>query len=128
MAGSCLCGAIGFTAKAPSKWCAHCHCSMCRKQHGAGYVTWVGMEAAQVQVDDRQNQLNWYESSEGAARGFCGKCGTSMFFKSQRFPGELHLTLAAFDEDIDRAPQAHANYDAHIDWMPIDDTLAIFTG
>ena len=86
------------------------------------------MEAGQVEIDDEQGRLKWYESSDNARRGFCSQCGTSMFFKSQRWPGELHITLAAFDEDIDRAPQAHANYDAHIDWMPIDDTLAIFTG
>ena len=41
VSGGCLCGAVRFTAKLPSKWCAHCHCSLCRKAHGAGYVTWA---------------------------------------------------------------------------------------
>ena len=34
--GGCFCGAVGFTLALPSKWCAHCHCSMCRRVHGAG--------------------------------------------------------------------------------------------
>ncbi len=128
MPGSCLCGAIRFTATGPSNWCAHCHCSRCRKNHGAGYVTWVGIEAGQVEIDDEEDHLSWYESSEGARRGFCNRCGTSMFFRSQRWPGELHITLAAFDGAIDRKPQAHAFYDTHVDWMPIDETLAVFRG
>ena len=125
MRGSCLCGAVQFSAVAPSKWCAHCHCSMCRKQHGAGYVTWVGMETGQVTITDKENRLQWFESSTGAQRGFCGRCGTSLFFRAERWPGELHISLPAFDEPIDRRPQAHAFYDTHVDWMPIDDSLAI---
>ena len=27
----CLCGAVRFELQLPSKWCAHCHCSMCRR-------------------------------------------------------------------------------------------------
>lgn len=32
---------------------------------------------------------------------------------------------ACLDEAIDRRPQAHAFYDAHVDWMPLDETLTI---
>ncbi len=98
---------------------------MCRKQHGAGYITWVGFESKQVEIIE-ENQLCWYESSEGASRGFCRQCGSSLFFQSERWPGELHVTRAAFDQPIDREPEAHAFFDAHVDWMPIDDSLAIF--
>ena len=44
--GGCLCGAVRFSLELPSKWCAHCHCSMCRRAHGAGYVTWGQVQAA----------------------------------------------------------------------------------
>ena len=37
--GGCLCGDVRFTVDWPSKWIAHCHCSMCRRAHGAAYVT-----------------------------------------------------------------------------------------
>ena len=128
MSGSCLCKAVRFSVTPPSKWCAHCHCSMCRKQHGAGYVTWVGVTAEQLKLDDKQGKLRWFESSEDARRGFCSNCGTSLFFKSVRWAGEIHISLAAFDDPVDRTPQAHAFYDTHVDWMPIDDSLAIFKG
>jgi len=121
--GSCLCGAIGFTATLPSKWCAHCHCSMCRKNHGAGYVTWAGFETGQVEITRGEDQLHWFDSSKGAQRGFCKTCGSSLFFRSERWAGELHIALGCMDDDIDRQPQANVFFDTHVDWMPIDASL-----
>ncbi len=121
--GSCFCGAIGFTANLPSKWCAHCHCSMCRKSHGAGYVTWVGFETSQVNITRGAAQLNWFDSSPGAQRGFCKNCGGSLFFRSERWAGEFHIALGCLDDAIDRQPQANVFFDSHVDWMPIDRSL-----
>ena len=121
--GSCLCGAIQFSARLPSKWCAHCHCGMCQKFHGAGYVTWVGFEQDQVEFTQGEDHLNWYQSSAGAQRGFCQRCGSSMFFRAEKWAGELHIALACFNEAIDRQPQANVFFDNHVDWMPIDETL-----
>lgn len=121
--GSCFCGAVRFSATLPSKWCAHCHCSMCRKTHGAGYVTWVGFEADQVRMTDGEDILTWFDSSENAQRGFCSTCGSSMFFRSERWQGELHIALGCMDEAVDRQPQANAFFDKHVDWMPIDKAL-----
>ncbi len=120
--GTCFCGEIRFSTELPSKWCAHCHCSMCRKIHGAGYVTWVGVEDDGFRLD-RDRGLKWYRSSADSERGFCTECGTTLFFRSQRWPGEVHIALAAFDQPIDRRPQANAYYDTHVDWMPVDETL-----
>jgi hypothetical protein len=128
VSGSCLCGAVGFTLDLPSKWCAHCHCSMCRREHGAGYVTWVGFEQDHFRLDQGVEQLQWFESSPGAQRGFCSTCGSSMFFRAERWPGELHVTLANLLGDIDRRPQAHAFHKTHVDWMPLDEALKIFGG
>ena len=126
--GSCFCGAVRFHFDLPSKWCAHCHCSMCRKIHGAGYVTWVGFEEPRFTLDQGAVELNWFQSSPGASRGFCCKCGSSMFFKAKRWAGELHVALACLDDPIDRKPQAHAFHDSHVDWMPLDDALKVFNG
>jgi len=122
--GSCLCGAIDFSVALPSKWCAHCHCSMCRKEHGAGFVTWAGFDEGQVTFNADNSQLRWYQSSPGAARGFCRTCGSSMFFRSQRWPGELHVALGCLNDEIDRRPQANVFLDHHAAWMPVDEKLA----
>lgn len=121
--GSCFCGAVEFSAANSSKWCAHCHCSMCRKTHGAGYVTWVGYEQDQVTFTRGGDQLTWYDSSAGAQRGFCRQCGSSMFFRSERWAGELHIALGCMKSEIDRQPDANVFFDQHVDWMPVDTSL-----
>ena len=124
----CFCGAVKFRLDLPSKWCAHCHCSMCRHIHGAGYVTWVGFEDSHFHLENGEDDLDWYQSSQQAHRGFCRHCGSSMLFKSERWAGEIHVALACIDGPIDRVPQAHAFYDTHVDWMPVDNSLQIFKG
>ena len=116
----CLCGDISLEATLPSKWVAHCHCSLCRRAHGAAFVTWVGMESARCVIGDAKRQLRWYESTPGAERGFCGHCGTMMFFRSERWPGELHIALAHFTTPVDRMPQAHAYWEDHVPWADVD--------
>lgn len=121
--GRCLCGAVQFAARLPSKWVAHCHCSRCQRAHGAAFVTWVGMEEERVSIQDPQHALHWYSASGQGERGFCGQCGSSLFFKSAQWPGELHLARALFTESVDREPQMHAFYDTHVDWATVSDDL-----
>ncbi len=118
--GRCLCGEIEFTATLPSKWVAHCHCTMCRRAHGAAFVTWVGVHEDSCRIDDPAARLRWYRSSGPAERGFCSQCGSTLFFRSSRWPGELHIALANFSDPVDRAPQLHVFWDSHVDWVSID--------
>ena len=126
--GGCLCGAVRFEIDLPSKWCAHCHCSMCRRAHGAGYVTWVGFDSGHFKLLSGDHHLKWYESSPGARRGFCTECGSAMLFESARWPDETHVALGCIDDPIDRVPEANAYVEAHVDWMPLDDSLTRYRG
>lgn len=119
--GSCLCGAVRFRVEAPTLWCAHCHCTMCQRTHGAAFVTWVGTAAERVTIED--SRLTWYRSSDKAQRGFCASCGSSLFFRSERWPGEVHVTRANFHGGIDREPEGHVFFDTHVSWFPISDHL-----
>jgi hypothetical protein len=120
--GGCLCGRISFAARFPSLWAAHCHCTRCQRAHGAAFVTWVGFPAEQVEISG-EDDLRWFVASEGGSRGFCGICGSPMFFRSDRWPGELHVARALFHEAIDREPQAHVFFETHVAWNAIGDEL-----
>jgi hypothetical protein len=120
--GACLCGAVRVSVVGSSKWVAHCHCSMCRRAHGAGYVTWLGARGDAATIEDEEGRLGWYASSPGAERGFCRRCGTTLLFRSQRWPDELHIAVGALLDGPDRAPQAHVWWSAHVDWASIDPT------
>ena len=92
--GSCMCGKIQFSFVGKPRFVADCVCESCRKAHGASSVGWVGVKTEQFKRDNGRSSLKWYQSSPEAERGYCVECGTRMFFRSSKWPGEIHMTLA----------------------------------
>lgn len=121
--GTCLCGAIRFQAALPTKWVAHCHCTYCRRAHGAPFVTWAGFPSQAFALAPGSSEPAWYESSPGARRAHCPRCGTPMFFESTRWPGEMHVARALIEGALDREPAAHVFYETHVAWLEVKDDL-----
>lgn len=116
--GRCHCGRVRFVARFPSRFVALCHCASCRRAHGAAFVTWAGFLSPQVAVTEGAEFVAAHESSPGTFRKFCRACGTKLFFEGSKWPGETHVTLAAFDEPLDREPAGHAFYGERVAWLP----------
>jgi hypothetical protein len=121
--GACLCGAVAFGFSGPSLWCAHCHCSLCRRAHGAAFVTWVGVAEDRFDLV-KKTGLRWYQSSDIAKRGFCADCGSSLFFRSRRWPDEIHIARANVEGDLDIEPGVHVSYGSpEVPWFKFTDEL-----
>jgi len=121
--GGCLCGAVRFAVRGPSRFCAHCHCQNCRRAHGAAFVTWVGYPDAQLTLLYGADELARYRTDTDATRSFCRRCGSTLFYAGPRWPGEVHVALANIDGPIDRAPSAHVYVDHKAAWWRISDDL-----
>jgi hypothetical protein len=117
--GGCLCGGIRFRVGLPPLWVAHCHCTMCRRAHGAAFVTWVGTDGDRFELLGADSYLRSYRSSPEATRSFCGRCGAPLFFESTRWPGELHVTLASLAADVVATlqPQGHVHWADRVPWI-----------
>ena len=115
--GRCMCGRVRFVAAFPSRFCCHCHCESCRRSHSAAFVTWIGFPSPQVRVEAGAADLATYESSPGTTRSFCRVCGTKLFFAADKWPGETHVPLAAFDDPVDRAPERDVFFVEHAAWI-----------
>jgi hypothetical protein len=121
--GACLCEGLRFELTPPTKWCAHCHCGMCRRAHGAAVVTWIGAYSESFRLTAGGDLLRWYQSSPTARRGFCGRCGSTLLFEGERWAGEIHIARASVAGAIDREPMAHVFFDQHVSWLQINDDL-----
>lgn len=121
--GGCLCGAIRFEVTPPTRFCVHCHCSMCRRAHGAPLVTWTGVLDPQFRLSTGAELLREHASSTEAVRSFCSVCGSTLLFRSTRWPGEVHIATANFDLEIDRSPNAHIFYSDRATWFGCTDEL-----
>ena len=98
--GGCLCGAARYVLENTPDHIGACHCSMCRKFSGGielglyvapDSVTWKSDDSVQV-----------YKSSEWAERGFCGICGSGLFYRippNDVMPeGMLSLSAGSLDD------------------------------
>lgn len=121
--GACLCGAVAFHIETPTSACVHCHCTMCQRNHGAAYVTWIALPAAQLTIDQGEERLVRWASSDHGRRTFCGACGTSLFCDSSERPGEVDIPLAVMKGPIDRSPQLHIFFSDRVPWVAIEDDL-----
>lgn len=122
--GSCLCGAVKYEADELSARMAHCHCSMCRKFHGAAFATYGEARASGFRWLDGESELQAYTAENGTTRRFCRHCGSSMTFMSQRDPDDIvEVSLGTLDSNLDHSPDAHIYVDSKANWVDIHDGL-----
>ncbi len=120
--GSCFCGAVRFSIRPPTVFCGHCHCTMCQRAHGAGYVTWFAVVRDQFTLD-AGDDLERFKSSDHGTRSFCRRCGSSLFCESTHHPDQVDIVLANMHGPIDRPPQLHFHFGSHVDWIEVGDGL-----
>ena len=76
---SCLCGGIKLRTQGYHRNVQNCHCIQCMKTHGH-HAAYTNVEERNVKFLKKRT-LKWFKSSKRAKRGFCNKCGASLFFK-----------------------------------------------
>ncbi|MGB1234262.1 MAG: GFA family protein [Planktomarina sp.] len=79
MKGSCLCGAVTYAVKGPLRPVVSCHCTQCRKATGH-FVSATSALRADVTIT---GDVTWFQSSDTAQRGFCGTCGSNLFWDGE---------------------------------------------
>lgn len=122
--GSCLCGAVKFHIDEFLPEAAHCHCSMCRKFHGAGYVTFASVPRQSFRWTEGEDTLKGYTAENGTTRTFCRHCGSSLSFFSPRAPeDEIEIALGAMDDDVPVVPSAHIFVGSGANWTVVNDDL-----
>jgi hypothetical protein len=93
MTGRCLCGAVTFEADDVDTAVHACHCTMCRRWSGGpGLAAGVG----RVRFGGTEH-IGRFDSSAWAERGFCTRCGTSLFYHLKA-RDQYILWLGTFDD------------------------------
>ena len=118
--GSCLCGAVRFTAQRLLRGVLYCHCLQCRKQSGHFYAA---AKAADADLDiEGGEEITWYAASPAAKRGFCRNCGSVLFWKRSDL-GETSILAGAFDKPTGLSAVGHIFVADKGDYYSIDDGL-----
>jgi len=93
IAGGCLCGAVTYRVTGALRPVIACHCTQCRKTSGH-HVAATSAPREQIEIT---GEVTWFRSSDTAQRGFCGTCGSNLFWDGQG----THLSIFAGTLDGD---------------------------
>ncbi|HEX9773463.1 MAG TPA: GFA family protein [Steroidobacteraceae bacterium] len=126
--GSCLCGKIRYQIDGTLGPAGHCHCSMCRKAHGAAFGTYSRVRWRDFRFTSGEDQVRRYASSPGIARSFCGSCGSTLQYLTESTSESFALALGTLDDDPGVRPVSHIFVGSKAPWFEITDTLPQYAG
>lgn len=89
-AGGCLCGSVRYEARGALRPVVMCHCTQCRRMSGH-FLAATAARHADFHIVS-QGALQWYVSSAEGRRGFCARCGSTLFWQGT---GRDYVSIAA---------------------------------
>ncbi|MEM7120077.1 MAG: GFA family protein [Pseudomonadota bacterium] len=119
--GSCLCGAVRWQIDGALNDMSHCHCSMCRKAHGAPFATYASGASDEFRWTSGEEMLTHYESSPGFIRSFCRRCGSVV--PDPADGGQVFVPVGNVDDDPGIRPTSHIFVETKAPWHVIADAL-----
>lgn len=128
--GRCLCGAVTISATRGKPIIRACHCDMCRRHCSSMFMS-IPTLPGSVVVDGPAMS---YRSSDWAERGFCGTCGSTLWYMTVH-DQQRNLAAGLFDNAAgnaltleffaDMCPDGYALAGEHRR-MSTEETVALF--
>jgi hypothetical protein len=124
-AGTCLCGEVRYEIDAPRGALTHCHCSSCRKHHGAPFASFLEVSAHAFRWLQGERRVAKFSSSPARPRCFCEACGAV----APIFVGDRYLVPAGnLSGELNVAAGRHAFVNSKPAWHTIADALPQYLG
>ena len=121
--GRCECGKVQYEAGGDISDFSHCHCSQCRRLHGAAFASFAGVAREGFHYKSGESDVSSYASSPSHARLFCSHCGSNIMVKLTSEPDDYYLAMGALDGDLTLPPGYHIYVGSKASWHSISDEL-----
>ena len=118
---TCLCGALAWTIDADQQFITHCHCSRCRKFHGAAFATFGMVSESSIRCTRGADQIAQYQSTADSRRQFCKDCGSPAV--SDPWNGLVGVPLGLLDGDPGGRPIGHIFAASKAAWFELGSDL-----
>jgi hypothetical protein len=126
LTGSCLCRAVRYRVDGVIDHVSHCHCSQCRKAHGAAFGSYGHVRPAEFRWESGADAVASYRASAHATRTFCRHCGSTLQWIPSAHGEYFALALGTLDDDPGARPERHIFVGSKAPWFAISDDLPQF--
>jgi hypothetical protein len=123
LSGECLCGGVRYEYRGPLGAIVHCHCSRCRRWHGAAFRTRVVARRDAFRWTRGESLVARYESSPRTTKTFCRNCGSSLVSLYPERADLIGLPLGGVVGDVGPRPAFHIFVGSKAPWYEIRDGL-----
>jgi len=121
--GRCECARVQYEIEGELVDFCHCHCSICRRLHGAAFATWGGVARGEFTYKSGESELKKYSFSENADSIFCGNCGSRILVDFKPEADMLYIALGTVDGDVECPAGFHQFVASKAPWFEICDDL-----
>jgi hypothetical protein len=94
--GRCECGGVRYEVTGPLRDVYNCHCGRCRRITGH-HMAATATRPDAVHLLDRTT-LRWYAPDDSCAYGFCGTCGSTLFWRARSDPDKWCIAAGTLDQ------------------------------
>ncbi len=123
LTGKCLCGAIAYQISGPLGPIVNCHCSKCRRWHGAAFRTRCTVQSKDFHWIKGEEHLSKFHSSKNVIKTFCKICGSNLMSFYEDKPQYIGIPIGGLEQDPGVRPVAHIFVGSKSPWYEITDTL-----
>ncbi len=121
--GHCECKKVSFEIDQEIKYFSHCHCSQCRRSHGAAFASYIRVERSCFKYNSGEDSIKSYASSKNNQRMFCENCGSNVMFIDGRDPDGFYIAMGLINGEPDLPLAHHIFVGSKAPWHEINDDL-----
>ncbi|MGB7450283.1 MAG: GFA family protein [Ornithinimicrobium sp.] len=93
--GGCACRGVRYRCAGAMRPVFTCHCERCRRITGH-FMAATGCAERDLAFE-RDGTLRWYEPAQGVFYGFCGTCGSTLFWRADGVPDWVSVAAGTLD-------------------------------
>lgn len=126
LSGSCLCGAVRYTATGEAQRFYHCHCKRCRKASGTGHASNLFLKGS-IAWQSGEELIKTFKvpEAERFTNSFCEICGGRVPRFIEHY-GVVFIPAGSLDVEPDLVPQARIFTGSRTSWSCDTQELAEF--
>ena len=123
--GGCLCGGVRYRITGPCRDVILCHCENCRRTHGH-VAAYTAVAKPQLELLAEETLAWYHDASPDTQRGFCRRCGASLFWDADDGAGRISVAAGSLDDSRGLKTVGHIFLAEAGKYYAVDDRLPRF--